>query len=202
MNHTQNYNLSQWVKSDQVRMEDFNADNAKIEAQLAWLKKKYVELAFHVGQLTAAESLHHDHYVSQRVMRCEGFQSTVPSAHPSGDLRLENHELVLQGPRASGSMRTNIVLSSGDSSSEVFLWLHRTGQQDVRVTPKLNGVEMTPLYNHPDFSAGKGLATAMLYAYYYQGAPLSGNVPFTLDITRESDQNATEKIYDFCLLYL
>ena len=34
-NHTTNYQLSQWAKSDQVKMEDFNADNAKIDAALA-----------------------------------------------------------------------------------------------------------------------------------------------------------------------
>jgi len=34
-NKTQNYQLNQWVKSDQVKMEDFNADNAKIDAALA-----------------------------------------------------------------------------------------------------------------------------------------------------------------------
>ena len=34
MNHTPNYNLSQWAKSDQVQMEDFNADNAKIDAAI------------------------------------------------------------------------------------------------------------------------------------------------------------------------
>ena len=34
-NKTENYQLSQWVKSDQVLMEDFNADNAKIDAALA-----------------------------------------------------------------------------------------------------------------------------------------------------------------------
>ena len=33
-NHTTNYQLSQWAKSDQVLMEDFNADNAKIDAAL------------------------------------------------------------------------------------------------------------------------------------------------------------------------
>ena len=33
-NFTENYQLSQWVKSDQVKMEDFNADNAKIDAVL------------------------------------------------------------------------------------------------------------------------------------------------------------------------
>ena len=33
-NHTTNYQLSQWAKSDQVKMEDFNADNAKIDGAL------------------------------------------------------------------------------------------------------------------------------------------------------------------------
>ena len=33
-NQTTNYNLSQWSKSDQVKMEDFNADNAKIDAAI------------------------------------------------------------------------------------------------------------------------------------------------------------------------
>ena len=39
-NHTTNYSLNQWVKSDQVRMEDFNADNAKIDAALAGLSSE------------------------------------------------------------------------------------------------------------------------------------------------------------------
>lgn len=33
-NQTANYALSQWVKSDQAQMEDFNADNAKIDAAI------------------------------------------------------------------------------------------------------------------------------------------------------------------------
>ena len=33
-NQTPNYQLSQWVRSDKVRMEDFNTDNAKIDAAL------------------------------------------------------------------------------------------------------------------------------------------------------------------------
>ena len=34
MNKTQNHHLSQWEKSDRVLMEDFNADNAKIDGAL------------------------------------------------------------------------------------------------------------------------------------------------------------------------
>ena len=35
MNHTTNYQLNQWAKSDRIRMDDFNADNQKIDAALA-----------------------------------------------------------------------------------------------------------------------------------------------------------------------
>ena len=37
-NQTPNYQLSQWERTDKVLMEDFNADNAKIDAALAALK--------------------------------------------------------------------------------------------------------------------------------------------------------------------
>ena len=35
INHTPNYDLSQWEPSDKVLRTDFNADNAKIDAALA-----------------------------------------------------------------------------------------------------------------------------------------------------------------------
>lgn len=38
MKKTQNYQLSQWEMTDRIRMEDFNGDNAKIDAALAGLK--------------------------------------------------------------------------------------------------------------------------------------------------------------------
>ena len=34
-NHTPNYQLSQWERDDRILMEDFNTDNAKIDAALA-----------------------------------------------------------------------------------------------------------------------------------------------------------------------
>lgn len=33
-NHTTNYQLSQWAADDRIQMDDFNADNAKIDAAL------------------------------------------------------------------------------------------------------------------------------------------------------------------------
>ena len=37
MNQTSNFGLNQWEKEDRIQMEDFNADNAKIEAALTTL---------------------------------------------------------------------------------------------------------------------------------------------------------------------
>lgn len=37
MTQTNNYQLSQWAKTDRIQMEDFNSDNAKIEAALTVL---------------------------------------------------------------------------------------------------------------------------------------------------------------------
>ena len=34
-NHTTNYQLNQWEKTDRILMDDFNADNEKIDAALA-----------------------------------------------------------------------------------------------------------------------------------------------------------------------
>ena len=39
MEHTSNYNLSQWAGEDRILREDFNADNAKIEYALSNLPK-------------------------------------------------------------------------------------------------------------------------------------------------------------------
>ena len=34
MNHTTNYQLSQWESTDRILMSDFNSDNSKIDAAL------------------------------------------------------------------------------------------------------------------------------------------------------------------------
>ena len=45
MNHTTNYQLNQWAKSDRIRMDDFNADNAKIDAAIKAVAEGGVKLA-------------------------------------------------------------------------------------------------------------------------------------------------------------
>lgn len=54
-NQTANYALNQWVKSDQVQMEDFNADNAKIDAAVKAVADRVTTLEqdrFYIGTYT------------------------------------------------------------------------------------------------------------------------------------------------------
>ena len=44
-NQTSNYQLNQWERSDKVQMEDFNADNAKIDAALGTLATRVSQKA-------------------------------------------------------------------------------------------------------------------------------------------------------------
>ena len=53
-NQTAHYALSQWVKSDQVRMEDFNADNAKLDAALKAAEQRSAGLDAKINPTAAA----------------------------------------------------------------------------------------------------------------------------------------------------
>jgi len=57
-NKTENFDLNQWVGTDPVLMEDFNADNAKIDAALAQLKSGQLRVATgsYVGKELYGES--------------------------------------------------------------------------------------------------------------------------------------------------
>ena len=45
MNYTENYQLNQWEQTDRVLMEDFNADNAKLDAALKTNAEAVIALA-------------------------------------------------------------------------------------------------------------------------------------------------------------
>lgn len=51
MNQTETCGLSQWEKPDRILMEDFNADNAKIDAALAAQAEQLTPIAEQIGKL-------------------------------------------------------------------------------------------------------------------------------------------------------
>ena len=54
-NYTTNYQLNQWAKSDRIMMDDFNADNQKIDAALA--AKSRVACGVYTGDGTASRTI-------------------------------------------------------------------------------------------------------------------------------------------------
>ena len=53
MTKTTNYQLNQWAKSDRLMMDDFNADNQKIDAALAAVPR--IAIGSYVGTGSAAQ---------------------------------------------------------------------------------------------------------------------------------------------------
>ena len=61
-NHTENYELNQWLATDQVVRTDFNADNAKIDTALAALAVVRLETGSYTGSgNTSSKTLTLDH---------------------------------------------------------------------------------------------------------------------------------------------
>lgn len=53
MTKTENFNLNQWEPSDLIRPEDFNADNAILDAALADLSAERIYVGSYVGDGTS-----------------------------------------------------------------------------------------------------------------------------------------------------
>lgn len=74
MKQTEQYKLNQWELSDRIQMADFNADNAKIEAELARLRENVTNLAYYIGQMSILDELLDQQYTDQSVILSEPFR--------------------------------------------------------------------------------------------------------------------------------
>ena len=82
MKQTEYCELNQWELSDRVRMEDFNADNAKIAAELARLRANVADLAYYIGQFGLIHFLNNQRYTSLHAVSSFLFQN--PSDYGPG----------------------------------------------------------------------------------------------------------------------
>ena len=124
-NQTTNYQLSQWVKSDQVRMEDFNADNAKIDAAIKAVDRKADGLAGSKADASALAAL------SQTVA---GHTSTLSklgncqvriNSYTGNGYWGENHKMSFTFPQKPQLLvvfgaRMMMFLVSGDAQGVIF----------------------------------------------------------------------------------
>ena len=193
MKQTEYCGLNQWELSDRIRMEDFNADNAKIAAELAELRRQVLELTYHVGQLCIAESLTQGAFLTQRLFRYECFIDPT-TVSITGDISLNNNQALLTGDY--GTVSVTIRSASGAPLKTIHVWFHHLGES---VVPKLNGEPLTLLYRHQDITAlGQ---YGYLQAYVWTGPEIDSGT-LTFEITRPEGTTGGTVLHDFCAAYL
>ena len=79
MTKTTNYQLNQWTKSDRVMMEDFNADNQKIDAALA--AKSRVACGVYTGDGTVSRTIDLDFTPKAVLVSCDNAASYATASN-------------------------------------------------------------------------------------------------------------------------
>ena len=153
-NQTPNYQLNQWAKSDQVKMEDFNADNAKIDGLLKAGADARAALSAALGQKAEQTAL-------------SALQSTVNGKASQSDVSaLQSAVSALQTTVAgkqdsSGALRLAVGKYTGNGSSSRYISLPFTPKA-VLVFPRAGNI-YSNLYS--GFVSG-GLAVTGSDAYF------------------------------------
>ena len=136
MQHTQNYQLSRWEKDDRIMMEDFNADNEKIDAALK--ANADAVSALEVGKADAAATAVAISAVEQSVKFVKLGSGSAATANESVSFDLTNTEIsaytalliitVCTASRGSASVSVNgtelfSICSNNWSSSAGIGWI-------------------------------------------------------------------------------
>ena len=110
MNHTTNYQLNQWAKSDRIMMDDFNADNQKIDAALGTIPK--LAVGTYTGDGAAENTI------------TLGFKPQLMIIYPAeaGNGNTENITIMLLGDQARFSSSGNTVMVSPYYSGNVLMF--------------------------------------------------------------------------------
>ena len=120
-NHTQTYQLSQWLPADQVRRTDFNEDNAKIDAVLAGL----------AGGKADAEAL------TALAGTVSGLSSTV-TGHTAQLSQKGNCQIDQTSYSGSGQAGAGTALSFTFSGTPILVFVMKVGGTEPQIL--MNGI--------------------------------------------------------------
>lgn len=159
MKQTEHFCLNQWELTDRIRMEDFNADNAKIAAELARLRRDVFALAYYIGQYGLALDNDDKLHAGQHYVLSAGFH------HPdhftcTGGVTVQDHKATLTGKNAVGTVTTNRIFFAAPTGGTVTLWLHHKGGD---VVPYINGKAMALSDQFNDGSPGIKVGPCEVY---------------------------------------
>ncbi|MCI9331272.1 MAG: hypothetical protein HFG05_03760 [Oscillibacter sp.] len=198
MKQTEDYQLNQWDLSDRVRMEDFNADNAKIAAALSGMEErmKVMErvvpnIVYYVGQLALVDFRERRKVLPNRAMHYWDFPELAGEVLIGG-AAVKNGHLVLTGAGAKGSM-TSIPYSIAQSGwTTIRLWTHHSGG---KVTAAINGTEMERVRGGFATSVSGVNALEQEFIGHNDG---KGSFQITLNLDCGTD--ASMSVEDYCLM--
>ncbi len=195
MKQTEHCSLNQWELSDPIRMEDFNADNAKIAAELAELRRIVTGLCYHVGQLSTIDMVNRHIAFNPQAVLYEAFIGPEYLTLSEG-VTLGDHRLILTGKNAAGTAKVRyLLLHKNPNSTNIHCWLHHKGG-NVSIT--MNGIEMAPTDTYRDLAAGLGI-TCTCEEFHWTG-PSAIVLDVTLDLNCGDD--ASMEVYDLYMAFL
>jgi len=199
-NHTENYSLCQWEAEDQVLRTDFNADNAKIDAELAELRRMTELSAYYIGQLGTFCKLNHAFppRFSYRGFIWDGF---VADQGPvlTGGVISKDGILILSGAGNTGSWEAQQGLTT-EGWTRGRLWIHASGGT---VVPTIGGAVLSKPMINPVYEYDQPGHGCTEYCYEFSsddGLPKYGiSVKIHLDLTVGSGGQL--KVHDFSALF-
>lgn len=193
MKQTEHFCLNQWELTDRIRMEDFNADNAKIAAELARLRRDVFALAYYIGQYGLALDNDDKLHAGQHYVLSAGFH------HPdhftcTGGVTVQDHKATLTGKNAVGTVTTNRIFFADPTGGTVTLWLHHKGGD---VVPYINGKAMALSDQFSDGSPSGGFGNCKVYTLE---TPYTSDLQVMLEMS--CGNSSSMQLFDFFLARL
>lgn len=145
-NHTENYDLCQWLATDPVLRTDFNSDNAKIDAALTtlanqedMLNRVIQNLAFYACQSGLLHLLKWGYHPDNKSILCEAFLNSSRFSL-SGSAALQNNTICVNGVGNTGTLETQSLVVQASGWTRAMLWVHLLGGT---VAASINGEAMS-----------------------------------------------------------
>ncbi|WP_294515663.1 hypothetical protein [uncultured Intestinimonas sp.] len=194
--YTANYGLCQWQRSDQFLREEFNQDNAKIDAALGRAEDKadralsgLENQSYNIYNLLLQADYENKHTGYKRALLFDGFADESQIASKSSDIQINS-----QAARLSKSGQGNI--SSSSTGNTCFLGDKgcTTGVQTAVGNGTLTGIQFQ--YN-PSDSFGCGTNLVVYHNGVYnsiQQVTLEGGSGGTKTVTLQKPLSLVEQV--------
>nr|WP_325221513.1 hypothetical protein [uncultured Oscillibacter sp.] len=195
MKQTEHCELNQWELSDPIRMADFNADNAKIAAELAELRRAITGISFYLGELGVVDMLGRQKQIHAHTIFTECFIRPDERFKTTGGVTFSNNRAILTGKGATGTITgTYYFFEMPPKGNYLHFWSnHKNG----RVTPTVNGKPLSPVTSFRDMGP---LGEYCTCSEFLLKAPLGSGYDIVLNL--DCGNADSMEVHDFYMAFL